>query len=176
MKSNKVKRAIYEVREWIICIAIALLVTLLVSKFLMYKIEVPTGSMIPTINEHDQLFVTRIYNLQKLKTGDIIVFYSRENKDTYIKRLIGLPGDTVKIDNGIVSVNGKKLNEKYVKNQYKNYTRTFEVPKGKYFFLGDNRANSNDSRWWINPYVDKKDIKAKALIKVYPFNDIKLMN
>lgn len=168
---NKKKEVINSVKEWVICILIAFVIAFLVNKFLIYKVKVPTGSMIPTINEEDQLFVTRVYNCEKLKTGDIVVFYSEENKDTYIKRLIGRPGDTVVINHGTVSVNGKELKEDYVKNN-EDFSGTYEVPKGKYFFLGDNRADSYDSRKWVNPYVDEDDIEAKALIRVYPFNNI----
>lgn len=171
VKKNGVMKS---VREWIFCIVIAFIIALLINKLLIYKVKVPTGSMIPTINEGDQLFVTRVYKPEKLKTGDIVVFYSEENKDTYIKRLIGRPGDTVVITHGTVSVNGKELDEKYVKNN-EDFSGTYEVPKGKYFFLGDNRANSYDSRKWVNPYVDEDDIKAKAQIRVYPFNDIGLV-
>ena len=168
---DKKKEVIKSVREWVICIAIAFVIASLINKFLIYKVKVPTGSMIPTINEGDQLFVTRVYNREKLKTGDIIVFYSEENKDTYIKRLIGRPGDTVVINHGVVSVNGKELEENYVKNN-EDFSGTYEVPKGKYFFLGDNRADSYDSRKWVNPYVNEDDIEAKAQVRVYPFNDI----
>ena len=155
----------------VICIAISLILLILINKFVVFKIEVPTSSMYPTIKEDNQFLVTRIYNYNKLKTGDIIVFYSRENDDQYVKRLIGLPGDTVEIDGGKVSINGEELKEDYVENVDIEYSGVFEVPEDKYFFLGDNRTNSYDSRWWKNPYVDKKDLEAKVQIRVYPFSD-----
>lgn len=159
------------IKEWVICIAISLILLILINKFVVFKIEVPTSSMYPTIKEDNQFLVTRIYNYNKLKTGDIIVFYSRENDDQYVKRLIGLPGDTVEIDGGKVSINGEELKEDYVENVDIEYSGVFEVPEDKYFFLGDNRTNSYDSRWWKNPYVDKKDLEAKVQIRVYPFSD-----
>jgi signal peptidase I len=126
--------------------------------------------MIPTINEKDQFLVTRIYNLDNIKRKDIIVFDSKEFNDVFIKRLIGLPGDDISIVDGKVSVNGEELDESYVVNHDK-FNGEYHVPEGKYFFLGDNRSNSKDSRFWKNPYVDSKDIKAKEWIRVYPFKD-----
>lgn len=156
--------------EWVIPIAIALVIALLIKQFLIFKVYIPSGSMIPTLNEGDQLFVTRVYNLDNLKRGDILVFDSDELNDVLIKRLIGLPGDKIKIVKGTVYVNGEKLEEDYVKNS-DDISGEFEVPEGKYFFLGDNRAISYDARRWKNPYIDGSDIKAKAQIRVYPFSD-----
>ena len=156
--------------EWVIPIAIALVIALLIKQFLIFKVYIPSGSMIPTLNEGDQLFVTRVYNLDNLKRGDILVFDSDELNDVLIKRLIGLPGDKINIVKGTVYVNGEKLEEDYVKNS-DDISGEFEVPEGKYFFLGDNRAISYDARRWKNPYIDGSDIKAKAQIRVYPFSD-----
>lgn len=156
--------------EWVIPIAIALVLALLIKQFLIFKVYIPSGSMIPTLNEGDQLFVTRVYNLDNLKRGDILVFDSDELNDVLIKRLIGLPGDKIKIVSGTVYVNGEELEEDYVKNP-DHISGEFEVPEGKYFFLGDNRAISYDARRWENPYIDGGDIRAKAQIRVYPFSD-----
>ena len=81
-----------------------------------------------------------------------------------IKRLIGLPGDKVIIKDGVVSVNGETLQENYI-GTADNYTGEFEVPEGKYFFLGDNRYWSLDSRYWNDPYIDGSEIKGKATNK-----------
>ena len=170
-KENSKKKFIKALKEWAICIGIALLIAILINKFLLYKVYIPSESMVPTLNEDDQLFVTRIYNYDKIERGDILVFYSEENDDTFIKRVIGLPGDTVKIVDGVVFVNDKELKEDYVKNNDTDENSEFKVPKGKYFFLGDNRAISNDSRRWKDPFVDEDDIQAKAVLKVYPFSD-----
>ena len=156
--------------EWVIPIAIALALALLIKQFLIFKVYIPSGSMIPTLNEGDQLFVTRVYNLDNLKRGDILVFDSDELDDVLIKRLIGLPGDKIKIVSGTVYVNGEELEEDYVKNP-DNISGEFEVPEGKYFFLGDNREISYDARRWENPYIDGSDIRAKAQVRVYPFSD-----
>lgn len=156
--------------DWVVPVIAAIIIAVLIKQFLIFKVYIPSGSMIPTLNEGDQLFVTRVYNLDNLERGDIVVFNSEELEDVLIKRLIGLPGDKIEINNGTVSVNGEELEEDYVKNN-DNYNGEFEVPEGKYFFLGDNRAISYDSRKWKDHYIDGSEIKAKAQIRVYPFSD-----
>ena len=156
-------------KEWLLPIIAAIILAALINIFLVYKVRVPSGSMYPTIKIGDQIVVTRVYNKSKLKTGDIIVFYSYELKEKLIKRLIGLPGDVVDVkDTGEVFINGKKIEEPYV--VYKeDLGKQFKVPENKYLFFGDNRANSRDARRWENPYIESKDIKGKAQFIVYPF-------
>ena len=156
--------------EWVVPILIALVLAFLINKFLIFKVKIPSESMVPTLNVGDRLFVTRIYNPEKLKRGDIVVFHSDEKNEDMIKRLIGLPGDKVVIKDGIVTVNGETLKENYI-GPADNYSGDFEVPEGKYFFLGDNRYWSLDSRYWENPYIDGSKIKGKAQIKVYPWSE-----
>lgn len=159
--------------DWIIPILAALLLASLIHKFLLFKIKVPTGSMMPTVEIGDQLFVTRIYNTSNIKRGDIVVFNSDEFSEPLLKRVIGLPGDHVEIkSDGSVYVNGNKLEEDYVKYPGGKTDMSFNVPEGKFLMLGDNRNNSDDARYWNDPYVDGKDIEAKAQITVYPFNRI----
>mgnify|MGYP003414937038 FL=1 len=165
---NSIKNFIY---EWGIPIISAFIIAFLINKFVLFKVLIPSESMVPTLNVGDRLFVTRIYNLDRLERGDIIVFYSEELQEDLIKRLIGLPGDKIEIENGVVSVNGEVLQEDYIGAQ-DNYNGVYEVPEGKYFFLGDNRLYSKDSRYWINPYIDGEDITGKAQIKVYPLDEI----
>lgn len=156
--------------DWIVPIVIAVILAFLINRFLVFKVKIPSESMVPTLNVGDRLFVTRIYNLEKLKRGDVIVFHSEEKDEDMIKRLIGLPGDEVVINDGIVTVNGETLKENYI-GTADNYNGEFLVPEGKYFFLGDNRYWSLDSRYWEDPYIDKSEIKGKAQIKVYPWKD-----
>ncbi|WP_317273715.1 MULTISPECIES: signal peptidase I [Clostridium] len=167
-RKNSIKNFIY---EWGIPIISAFIIAFLINKFLLFKVLIPSESMVPTLNVGDRLFVTRVYNLDKLQRGDIVVFYSEELQEDLIKRLIGLPGDKIEIINGVVYVNGEKLVEDYIGTE-DNFNGVYEVPEGKFFFLGDNRLYSKDSRYWINPYIDGEDITGKAQIKVYPFDEI----
>ena len=175
-KSAKSKKKIKETKknfffDWVIPIFIAIVLAICINKFLIFKVYIPSSSMVPTLNVDDRLLVTRVYNPEKLQRGDIVVFDSDELNETVIKRLIGLPGDTIKIDGTAVYVNGKKLDEPYVEYPLESYG-TYKVPEGKYFFLGDNRANSNDSRFWKDPYIDADKIQGKAQIKIYPLSQI----
>lgn len=160
--------------DWILPILAAIVIAYLINTFLLFKVYIPSESMKPTLNEGDQLFVTKVYNRNKIKHGDVLVFYSHELQDLLIKRVIGLPGDKVEVKDGDVYVNGDKLDETYVKHPSKK-PGSFVVPEGKFLFMGDNRANSNDSRYWKDPYIDGKDIRGKAQIKVYPFNKMGLI-
>jgi len=163
------------IREWVFPILGAVIIASLINKFLFYKVTIPSASMYPTIKIDDNIIVTRIYDYNSINRGDIIVFYSKELNMTLIKRVIGLPGETVEIKpDYTVWVNGSQLKEVYVKNEG-GKIGTFNVPKGKCFFLGDNRANSDDSRYWINSYIPSKDLQGKAQIIVYPFNRIGLL-
>ena len=156
--------------DWIVPIVIAVILAILINRFLIFKVKIPSESMVPTLNVGDRLFVTRVYNPENLKRGDIVVFYSEEKNEDMIKRLIGLPGDNIVIKDGIVTVNGETLKEDYI-GTADNYSGEFTVPEGKYFFLGDNRYWSLDSRYWKDPYIDGDEIKGKAQVKVYPWKD-----
>lgn len=157
-------------REWIIPIIAAMGIAFLINKFVAYNVYIPSESMVPTLNVGDKLVVTKTYDTSKIQRGDIIVFYSEELREILIKRAIGLPGDHIEIHNGVVNINGKDIKEDYVKNNEK-FSGTFDVPSNKFFFLGDNRARSNDARRWINPYIDASSIQGRARLKFYPFKD-----
>lgn len=157
-------------KEWIVPVIAAIVIAFLINKFLVYNVYIPSESMVPTLNVGDKLVVTRIYNTDKIKRGDIVVFYSDELQETVIKRVIGLPGDHIVIHDGIVNINGEDIKEDYVKNN-EEYDGEFDVPENKFFFLGDNRRRSNDARKWINPYIDASDIKGEAQFKFYPLKD-----
>ena len=156
--------------DWIVPIVIAVILAILINRFLIFKVKIPSESMVPTLNVGDRLFVTRVYNPENLKRGDIVVVYSEEKNEDMIKRLIGLPGDKIVIKDGTVIVNNETLKENYI-GTADNYNGEFIVPEGKYFFLGDNRYWSLDSRYWEDPYIDASEIKGKAQVKVYPWKD-----
>ena len=171
IKENKVIKFF---KDWIMPVISAAIIYILLNKFVFFNVQVPTGSMIPTINIDNRAVVTRIHNFDNLKRGDVIVFYSDELRERLVKGLIGLPGDKIEIKNGVVFVNGNQLQEDYVKNK-DNYDGNFEVPKGKYFFLGDNRPVSKDARYWINPYIDSSAIEGKAQFIFYPFKEFRVI-
>ena len=158
MKNKKQTRII----KIIIFLLIALIIALESSQF--FRAVVPSSSMLPTLQVQDQLIIKKIQYC-KIQRGDLIVFW--KSGTLYIKRLIGLPGDIINIDNGQVFINGYPLKEEYVKYN-DNYTGQFVVPDSSYFLLGDNRSNSADSRFWINPYFDCETIVGKAVCFIYP--------
>lgn len=169
VKGKKVKKK-STIKEWIIDIAIVACIVLFIWNFVGYGVWITSGSMIPTFEVKDRLIVTRVHDFNSLKEGDILLFKQEEfNDEILIKRLIGLPGDKIEIKNGVVFRNGEQLQEEYVRNNDRS-NGVYEVPEGKYFFLGDNRPNSFDSREWKNPYVDKSQIEGKARVKYYPLN------
>lgn len=164
--------------EWLITIVAALVISFLINKFLIFKVYIPSESMYPTLKVKDQLFVTKMYNKNTIQRGDVLVFFSDEFNELLIKRVIGLPGDDIVVKaSGEVLVNGEVLEEKYVvqKDEAAIFDLDFKVPENKYFFLGDNRANSLDSRYWNEPYIDFENIRGEARIIIYPFNRIKLL-
>ncbi len=153
----------------IIISAVAIAVVLVL--FIIMNAKVPSGSMKDTINEGDRIVGLRLaYAFSSPKRGDIIIFKYPDNESTkYVKRVIGLPGDTVSFKDGDVYINGEKLNEPYLKTQHSTYAsvESYTVPEGSYFMLGDNRENSKDSRFWNNTYVKKQKILAKVMFRYY---------
>lgn len=136
---------------------------------------IPSSSMENTIMTGDVVFSNR-YDVKEedIERFDILVFIPPDNPDiTYIKRVIGLPGETIEVKDGKVYAEGVELDDSFIKNsQNKVGDGIYEIPEGCYFFMGDNRNNSNDSRFWENPYVPIDDIQAKAKCVIFPFSDI----
>lgn len=127
---------------------------------------VVSGSMQPTISDRAFVVGNRLaYTFSKPKRGDIVLIeYEQSGKDTLGKRIVGMPGDEISFSNGRVYINGNLLEEKYLDVEVRTEcTQVFEVPKDFYFVMGDNRENSEDSRYWEQPYVDKTRIAAKVI-------------
>ena len=160
-------------KEWILPFGLEILALLLIVKFIFFIAIVPSGSMEPTIQERSALFTLRVHDLEQLERGDVIVFEAETPElagTTLIKRLIGLPGDHVEIDeNGAMTINGEVQSEDYVVYQYA-IPSVFDVPEGHYLFMGDNRANSLDSRYWSDPYVSAESIQGRAVFTLFPFS------
>ena len=159
-------------KEWVIPVVLEIIVVLFFVKNVAFLIRVPTGSMIPTIDEKSWLVATRIHNpAKRVERGDIIAFYSDELDKRLIKRCIGLPGETVDIDDdGQVYIDGELLNEEYVV-YHSGVSGHFEVPEGSYFFLGDNRSGSLDARFWEDPYIPAEKVYGQAHFTLWPLDN-----
>lgn len=159
-------------REVLETIVYAVVLALLLRTFVIQAFWIPSGSMIPTLEPGDRVLVLKFwYSLPKKapKRGDIIVFkYPVDPKRDFVKRLIGVPGDTVEIKDGRVFVNNREIAEPYVRNPDNFSMEAIQVPAKKYFCLGDNRANSQDSRFW--GFVPEDFVKGPAVLRYWPLS------
>lgn len=153
-----------------IAFSIVLAVVLIV--FIYQPVKVEGTSMMPGLTDQERIFINKY--TYKLGTGtiardDLVVFhYPYDPTQSYIKRIIGLPGDIVEIKEGTVFVNGTKLDEPYVPAEYRDHVSWAKqtVPSDHYFVLGDHRSSSNDSRAW--GFVARKEIYGKAVFVYWP--------
>ena len=148
-----------------------------VRPFVMEAYWIPSGSMIPTLEIGDRVLVNKfIYRFTEPKRGDIIVFRSVDNPDEdLIKRVVGLPGDTVAVRRGHLFLNGKRQKEPYLNKKLpdRSYYAKTKVPKGHVFVMGDNRGNSADSR--VFGPLPKKNIEGEAFLRFWPPHRIGLL-
>ena len=161
-------------RNILICVAAALLVSLLVTKFVAHHTSVDGSSMSSTLTDGDQLIVQQLsYYFHEPERFDVVVF-PITSEDNYIKRIIGLPGETVQIIDGQVYINGSLLTDDHYGMERiedpGNAADTIYLQKDEYFVLGDNRNASVDSRFNEVGLVKRKDIKGKAWLRFYPFS------
>lgn len=163
-------------KEWILPFGLEIIVLWLVVKFIFFVAIVPTGSMEPTIATHSAVFSLRIHDLDSLERGDVIVFESEELGATLVKRLIGLPGDQVSIEeDGSLTINGEPYAEDYVEYQYA-IPGDYFVPDGHYLFFGDNRANSLDARYWLQTYIPAEALQGRSVFTLFPFSNFGPLN
>lgn len=179
MDDKKVRNK--EIREWILLFAICFAVVFVVRTKVILVANVPTGSMLETIQLKDKVMGNRLaYLKDDPKRGEIVVFHAPDDGTLYIKRLIGLPGEKVIIDNAKIYIDDSEepLNETYLPEKWVdgNDDYVFEVPENSYLFLGDNRNESLDARYWENTYVSRDAIVAKAELIFFPIKDIKMLN
>ena len=162
------KSKLREFISWVLWLGGAVIVALFISFFIIINSSVPSGSMESTIHVNDRIVGNRLaYLFSEPKRGEIIIFESNDSDIYLVKRLIGLPGETVKIDEGVVYINGVKLNEDYLGSVDSRSFGPFEVPEDSYFFLGDNRASSLDARLWDDHFIKKDALIGKVLFKYY---------
>ena len=162
-----------EIWEWLKIIVSAAVIALVLNNFIIANSKVPSGSMENTIMTNDRVIGSRLsYLFADPKRGDIVIFhYPDDEKIYFVKRVIGLPGDTVDIYGGHVYLNGSEepLQEDYIREpMLSEIPMHFEVPEDCYFMLGDNRNFSADSRFWKNTFVKKEKIIAKVLFRYFP--------
>ncbi len=175
------KTAAKEVFTWAWEIAIAVLVTLVFMYFFGFHTNVVGQSMLETLKDGDGILVNRfVYKIKQPSANDVIVFLpnGNENSHYYVKRVIGVPGDTVQIKNGAVYVNGKMFEETTDVSAIENAelaAQEIVVGEDEYFVLGDNRNNSEDSRYANIGNVKKEYIEGKAWFVTSPWKDIGLI-
>ena len=156
--------------EWVVVIGGALLVAVVVKAFLLQAFYIPSPSMVPTLHVNDRVLVNKLsYRLHEVRRGDVIVFKSPQvvaEKDL-IKRVIGLPGDTVETRDGEIVVNDEVLDEPYLPSDVgTGPMEKITVPPGHYWMMGDNRGNSSDSR--VFGPIPESSIIGRAFVKVWP--------
>jgi signal peptidase I len=157
-------------RSWMRDLIISVVVSFLIITFLYQPVRVEGTSMAPQLHDQDRLFINKFaYQFEKIDRDDVVVFYyPRDPQKSYIKRVIGLPGDTIRILDGDVFVNGKVITEPYVPERYRDLRSMDEiqVPEGEYFVMGDHRSISSDSRDF-GP-VERSLIYGKAAFVYWP--------
>ncbi|MDN3955786.1 signal peptidase I [Sporolactobacillus laevolacticus] len=178
--SQKKKRS--ETFAWFRAIALSVLIVIIVRTFILGNYIVDGPSMEPTLNNGDRLIVNKInYKLSQPKRFDVVIFHATKTDD-YVKRVIGLPGDTIRYSNDQLYVNGKPVNEPFLKEKknsmlagqltwdftLKELTGKERVPKGMLWVMGDNRQNSTDSR--VFHFVSERKVVGKVDLRYWPYN------
>lgn len=165
-----------EIKEWVISLITAAILAFLIQSFVIQPYQVEGPSMLPTLVQGERVMVNKfIYRLHPPQKGDIIVFhYDRTNQD-FIKRVIAQAGDTVEVRNQQVYVNGQQLNEPYILEPTRGVYRQATIPPGHLFVMGDDRNNSEDSRFSVG-FLPLEAVKGQAVLRFWPLNKFTLFN
>jgi signal peptidase I len=162
------------VHSWLRDLMVSIVVSAFIIIFLYQPVRVEGTSMLPVLEDQDRLFINKIaYRMGKIERGDVVVFlYPHDHSKSYIKRVIALPGDDIRIDQGRVFVNGKQLKERYVPLRYTDDRSQSErvIPPGEFFVMGDHRSISSDSRDF-GP-VERDLIYGKAAFVYWPMTQM----
>lgn len=168
-----------ELFQWVLVIIGAVILAFLIDTFVIVNAQIPSGSMENTIMTGDRVFGNRLaYKFGDPKRFDIIIFkYPDDESQLFIKRIIGLPGETVEIHDGNIYINGSDtpLEDVDIKEPMEGSFGPYTVPEGCYFVMGDNRNNSRDSRYWENTFVSEDEILGKAVLRYWPLNKMKFL-
>lgn len=157
---------------------VSLIVAAFIIMFLYQPVKVEGTSMLPGLDDQERIFINKfVYHLEPIERGDIVVFrYPRDPSKSYIKRVVAVGGDRVRIEDGHVYVNGERLREPYVPREFdddRSYPET-TVPSGAYFLLGDHRTSSSDSRDF-GP-VGRRFIYGKAVFSYWPMERLGVLH
>ena len=166
-----------ELRSWFRDILFAFAIAIFIVIFVVQPVKVEGTSMQPQLVDQERIFVNRfIYRFKDIRRGDVVVFwYPRDRSKSFIKRVLGIPGDEVEIRYGTVYVNGARIFEPYLNPEFRD-NKSFQkvvVPPGQYFVLGDHRNSSNDSRSW--GFVAQQLIYGKAVFSYWPVSHVGLV-
>lgn len=171
---------ITELIQWMIALAVALAAAFIINSFLLVNAQIPSGSMEDTIMPGDRVFGNRLaYVFSEPERFDIIIFkYPDDESQLFIKRVIGLPGETVEIRDGNIYIDGSEapLDDVKTKETMEGSFGPYTVPEGCYFVMGDNRNNSRDSRYWEHTFVSEDEILGKAVFRYWPLNKMKIVS
>ncbi|WP_423784975.1 signal peptidase I [Halobacillus litoralis] len=163
--------------EWLKAIAVAITLAFILRTFFFATSIVEGASMDPTLQNGERVMFNKIiYYIDEPERGDIVII-ERPVK-SYVKRIIGLPGDTVEIRDHELYVNGEKETQEYLSEDAASATRDYgpvDVPDGKYFVMGDNRSISKDSRNGLG-FIEEDEIIGRTELVIYPFNEWGLTN
>ena len=167
------QKVISEIANWAIIIGVALILATLINKFIIIKAEVISGSMEDTMQIDDVYLGNRLsYVFGDPERGEIVFFkFPDKEEETFVKRIIGLPGEKIEIKDGKVYINdsAEPLYEPYLKETpRKEDFGPVVIPEDSYFMMGDNRNHSNDSRAWNTFYVTRDHLLAKACLRIWP--------
>jgi signal peptidase I len=175
-EKDRARAALIATMAWFRDLMLSVLIAVLVILFLYRPVKVEGTSMMPNLLDQERLFINQFsykFGLGAIQRGDTVVFwYPEDTTKSYIKRVIGLPGDKVAVEAGQVVVNGQRLVENYVSSEYRDdrpYPPT-TVPPDEYFVLGDHRSSSNDSRAW--GFVPRNYIYGKAVFVFWPLEQL----
>lgn len=159
-------------REWAVALALALAIAIFLTQVVFINAQIPSPSMEDTIMVGDRVLGFRFsYWFDDPQRGDIVIFkFPDDERELYVKRVIGLPGDTVEIRAGLVYLNGaaEPMAEPYLREPAVGDYGPYEVPEGYYFVMGDNRNSSYDSRFWQNTYVAREKVVGRAAVRILP--------
>lgn len=172
----RIKPVLLSVATWLRDLMLSCLIAVLVILFLYRPVKVEGTSMMPSLFDQERLFINQFtykFGIGEIQRGDTVVFwFPKDPTKSYIKRVIGLPGDVVAVKDGLVYVNNTRLDERYVPPQYRDYDSHPPVHVGpdEYFVLGDHRVSSNDSRAW--GLVPRSYIYGKAVFVFWPLEHL----